>query len=765
MTVELLYSITILLSLSLLYGIIVHYFYTKDTIRQVLAGLLFGSICVIGMMLPIELGPGVIIDPRSVVLSIAGLFGGPIGASIAGIIGASYRLYLGGPGMVSGVQLVFTSIGLGLAYRYCVQKGWAKLSISQLLLFGLAVHLVQVLLLTQLPSPFVEQVMANVAIPLVLIFTPTTALLGVILKNIDDRSATEQALIESESKLAHHLHNTPLAAISWDRDFNVTQWNKTAERIFGYTAEEAIGNNARDLILDTESQAAFDVEKVFQALWEQKGGTRSANDNITKDGRTINCEWYNTSILDKSGKLIGVASLCEDVTDRRKSEQMVWEQANYDLLTGLSNRKMINDRLDQQIKEADRFKTSLALLFLDLDKFKDINDTRGHDTGDKLLVEVATRLRSHTRSVDTIGRFGGDEFIIIIGGLESSDHVDIFANDLLKRMSEPYLIGQDTLYITTSIGITLYPQDASNSIEILRNADQAMYAAKNKGGNKFQYFEASMQKSALARMALIGDLRSAIANHQFQLHYQPIVNLENGNIHKAEALIRWQHPEKGLIRPVKFIPIAEETKLIVDIGDWVFREATRQSARWRKMFVPDFQISINTSPVQYKHEAFKTAHWLEHLTVLGLPGNAIAVEITEGVLMESERSVDQKLLDFRDANIQVALDDFGTGYSSLSALKRLDIDYLKIDKSFVVNLQPNSNDLALCEAMIVMAHKLKLKVIAEGIETKQQKELLLAAQCDYGQGYYFSKPLPASDFESLLKTSGGHITDTMNDNC
>ena len=343
-----------------------------------------------------------------------------------------------------------------------------------------------------------------------------------------------------------------------------------------------------------------------------------------------------------------------------------------------------------------------------------------------------------------------------MSGLDSPHHVDRIASKLVEKMAEPFYLEQDTgketVFISTSMGITMYPQDASNSIEILRNADQAMYAAKHKGGNGFQYFTPLMQQNALSRMSMISDLREALPNKQFQLYYQPIVNLMNGKIHKAEALIRWQHPEKGLVGPFEFIPIAEETKLIEDIGNWVFLEASRQSALWRASLQPNFQISINTSPVQYQKDSFCAKAWLEHLNALGLSGDAIAVEITEGTLMESGTNIDQILLDFRDANIQVSLDDFGTGYSSLSALKRLDIDYLKIDKLFVDNLASNSNDLALCEAIIVMAHKLDLKVIAEGIETEAQRDLLIAAGCDYGQGYLFAKPLPVNEFEAYLKS-------------
>lgn len=750
MILELINALALLLSLSLLQGFIVRFCYNNKRVKQVLSGIVFGGVCIIGMSLPIELSPGVIFDPRSVILSMAALFGGPVVALITSVIAGGYRIWIGGVGMFAGVELIIISSCLGLAYRYGVQKDWAKVNIIQLLIFGFVVQAVQVLLITQLPVDIAERVIAAIAFPLILTFTPATAFLGMLLKDVEDRFKTEAALRQSEARHSDHLQNTPLAAISWDESFHATQWNKAAEKMFGYSADEAIGKHAIDLIVNADSKS--EVDRVFKALLKNKGGVRSSNDNVTKDGRTIACEWYNTPILDEVDKVIGVASLCEDVTDRKQSEKVIWEQANYDSLTGLANRQMANDHLEQEIKIADRSNRSVALLFLDLDGFKDINDTLGHDVGDNLLIEAAKRLNLYIRDVDTIARFGGDEFVIIMGGLDSPYQADQIMTNLLKRIAEPFTLGEETVHTSTSIGITIYPQDASSPVEMLRNADQAMYAAKRNGGSSFQYFTPSMQQNAVSRMSLIRDLRMALPSNQFQLYYQPIVNLVNGDIDKAEALIRWQHPERGSVGPFEFIPIAEETKMIVDIGDWVFREACRQSALWRGSFNPNFQISINTSPVQYKSVLFSAKDWLEHLQTLKLSGDAVAVEITEGTLMESGASVDQILFEFRDANIQVSLDDFGTGYSSLSSLKKLDIDYLKIDKSFVDNLEPNSNGLALCKAIIVMAHQLDLKVIAEGIETDQQKNILIAAGCDYGQGYLFSKPLPAIEFETLLNS-------------
>jgi EAL domain-containing protein (putative c-di-GMP-specific phosphodiesterase class I) len=324
------------------------------------------------------------------------------------------------------------------------------------------------------------------------------------------------------------------------------------------------------------------------------------------------------------------------------------------------------------------------------------------------------------------------------------------AQDILQKLATPFQLGDEVVYISASIGITLYPEDATTIESLLKNADQAMYAAKNQGRNRCSYFTPSMQEMVIARMQIANDLHHALADNQFWIAYQPIVELATGFIHKAEALIRWSHPKKGLISPATFIPVAEDTRLIIDIGEWVFHQAAQQVKLWRELH-PTFQISVNKSPVQFHNE--KQAHiaWYDYLAELGLPGQSIAVEITEGLLLDASALVVDRLLEFRNEGIQVSLDDFGTGYSALSYLKKFDIDYIKIDQSFTRNLAVGSYDMVLCEAIIVMAHKLGIRVIAEGVETEEQKNLLIAAECDYAQGYYFSRPVSAEDFDALLK--------------
>lgn len=439
------------------------------------------------------------------------------------------------------------------------------------------------------------------------------------------------------------------------------------------------------------------------------------------------------------------------LAESKQAEELIWKQANLDPLTNLPNRRMFRNRLSQEMKKADRSGKKLALMFLDLDHFKEVNDIHGHDKGDLLLVDAARRLQQCVCDSDKLARLGGDEFTIIMEQVDGPHSIEHVANTVLAKLAEPYQLELEAAYISASIGITIYPTDAHDLDSLLKNADQAMYAAKEHGRNRFHYFTESMHQKTLNRIQLVNDLRGALEENQFHLAYQPIVELDSGKICKAEALIRWQHPKRGLVSPQDFIHVTEDTGNIIEIGDWVFREAAQALNRWRDEFGIDLRMSINTSPIQYQDSSDTMAQWFSFLKSLDLPGSAIIVEITESMLMSSHAEITEKLLAFRDRGIQVALDDFGTGYSSLSYLKKFDIDYIKIDRSFVSNLKAGSNDLILCQAIIIMAHKLGLRVIAEGVETEEQRQLLVTAKCDFGQGYLFSRPVSGEVFSSLLE--------------
>ncbi|MDH3220088.1 MAG: EAL domain-containing protein [Gammaproteobacteria bacterium] len=751
MALDLINTCVLLLALSLLQGFIARVFRNDAALQQLVSGLLFTGACLFAMTIQIHLVNGSTIDARALILSLGGLFGGPI---VAVISASLVTAYLVGMSAVSytDIAILLASTLLGLTFRQAVSRDWIKPGFFQLMALGFVVHACAGLLLNLVAVDPRPGQWAYLSLPMVFIFSLATAMLGLLLVDIEKRAKSESALIESQALMSHHLENTPLAAITWDKDFRCTQWNKAAEKIFGYSAAEALGRHGADLLIPQHLKQ--DILNQYQELINNRTGSQKVNENMTRDGKIIVCEWYNTPVFDEHGETIGIASLGEDITSKKKAEELIWQQANYDGLTGLANRKLLQDRLEQEIRKAKRAGQSVALLYLDLDQFKDINDTLGHQIGDSLLREAAHRLTGFIREADTVARLGGDEFTIVMGGLDEVNSVERVASGILDQMSQPFQLAQETAYISASIGITFYPQDGTQIDELLKNADQAMYAAKNMGRNCFQYFTPSMQQSALRRMSTVKDLHAAVANNEFELHYQPIVDLTSGIICKGEALLRWQHPEHGLMMPDSFICYAEETRLINPIGDWVYQQALRQVNRWRRTYDPDFQICINASPVQFDLTSPSIDHWIDGLRQQNLPGKAVAIEITEGLLMENVGKFTRNLLKLRDAGIQVSLDDFGTGYSSLAYLKRLDIDYLKIDRSFVKNLGMDSDDMVLCHAIIAMAHKLGLRVVAEGIETRQQRALLESAGCDYGQGYYFSKPVTAASFEVLLAEVG-----------
>ena len=456
-------------------------------------------------------------------------------------------------------------------------------------------------------------------------------------------------------------------------------------------------------------------------------------------------------------------SLSTEVYDRVQVEQALRE-VNVDRLTGLPNRNVFHDRLEMDIKKANRSKLPLALLFIDLDHFKEINDTLGHQIGDLLLQQVGHRLQSYVRETDTVARLGGDEFTITLSDLHDLDTVTDVAQKIRHDLSQPFRLGAEWAYISCSIGITLYPRDGRTVGDLLRNADQAMYQSKDHGRNRVTYFTSSMQEAAQARMAISNELRRALDDDQLEVFYQPIVDMESGRIRKAEALLRWEHPHRGLVSPTDFIPIAEHTGQIVSMGNWVFRKALAHARQWRR-YESELTINVNVSPAQFYHTNGENCrHWLSDNGLDGEDGVAgvngadlceVGIEITEGLLLASNTSVMKQLLAFQQAGIKISLDDFGTGYSSLSYLRKFDLDFLKIDKSFVYNLENDAANVALCEAIIVMAHKLGLKVVAEGVETQQQSDILRHAGCDFAQGYLFSAPLAPPAFEALLKERSG----------
>ncbi|MGR0279440.1 EAL domain-containing protein [Marinomonas dokdonensis] len=436
--------------------------------------------------------------------------------------------------------------------------------------------------------------------------------------------------------------------------------------------------------------------------------------------------------------------------ESRHAEQRIWQQANFDSLTKLPNRHFFRTSLDKKVTTALEKNEALTLFYLDLDRFKEVNDIHGHDEGDKILIQATSRMENRLPHLCTVSRLGGDEFTIIIENIKDRAGVEAIAQRLLSCLRQPFRIGSERIFLSASIGISQLPEHCTDADSLIKYADEAMYAAKHLGRNQFHWFTKELHDNVLNRIELISDLRTAIKNHDFSLVYQPIIDLQSHRIIKVEALIRWQHAKKGFISPAVFIPMAEEAGLINEIGDFVFRSAISQLADWRNSIAPNLMISINTSPAQYLNEPSIMVEWFDLLHELTFPENVVTLEITESMLMHNKDAITTQLLAFRDQGIQVALDDFGTGYSSLAYLNRFDIDFIKIDQSFVKSLALNNSEQTLCEAIIDMAKKLGLKVIAEGIETNDQMNILKTAGCQFGQGYYLSYPLTANAITDLL---------------
>jgi diguanylate cyclase (GGDEF)-like protein/PAS domain S-box-containing protein len=565
-----------------------------------------------------------------------------------------------------------------------------------------------------------------------------------------DLRQKKEIILAQHNKLEAFFDSSIDAVVQMDFDGYITGWNHQAEKVFGWSAEEILDQTIEQTIIPERYREAH---KKGMKRFLESGKTSVMNSLIEihalhRDGHEFPIE-LSVSVID-SADLQEFSAYIRDISERKHAETVIWNQANFDSLTSLPNRNLFLQKLEHEIRSCDRSNLSLALLYIDLDRFKDVNDSLGHDMGDLLLIEISSRLKKTIREIDTVSRLSGDEFTVILGQINDQLSVQPVCQQILNVLAEPYQLDNEKVFLTASIGVTFYPGDSKKIEALQRNGDQAMYAAKGEGRNRYHFFTPELQQRALRKRKMIKDLREAMQQQQFEIYYQPIIDLHSGMLNKAEALLRWHHPESGLVSPSVFIPIAEESGLISEIGNWVFYTATEQVSRWREQFDIDFQVSINTSPLQWIDEAAAMSEWFSHLQQADISGQAIAVEITEGLLMDASDQITNRLLDFHDAEIQISIDDFGTGYSSLSYLKQFDIDYLKIDQSFVRNLDHDQNDLALCEAIIVMAHKLGIKVVAEGVETNTQDQILKDFACDYAQGYFYSRPVPVRNFEMLL---------------
>ncbi len=541
-----------------------------------------------------------------------------------------------------------------------------------------------------------------------------------------------------------------------DPDGLILETNRTFTEIMGYPPQEVIGKNPRLW------KSGHHDRDFYQAMWnslETSGCWRGEIRNRHQSGSLVD-QWLTISaVKNDAGRVTHYVAMFSDISRLKETERQLEFLAHHDVLTGLPNRMLFNARLEHAIEHARRHQTQLAVLFLDLDRFKHINDSFGHPAGDELLQEVARRLRGNIRGEDTAARLGGDEFCLLLEQINTPENAVIIVEKILDSFQQPFAVADQEIYITPSIGISTFPRDGEDSATLLRNADSAMYQAKGQGSNGFAFYSKNLTAQAYEQVLLENALHKAIQNQQLQLYFQPQIDMEAGSLIGVEALLRWEHPDMGMIPPARFIPLAEETGMILAIGAWVILAGCLQAKCWLDDGFHFGRIGLNISGCQIRHQSLlgdvKSA-----LAETELPPQLLELEVTEGFIMEkAERSIGT-LKALRDMGIGLAIDDFGTGYSSLSYLKRLPIHRLKIDQSFVRDIPDDPDDMSICRAVIALGHSMGLDIIAEGVETEAQRRFLLEHGCQRGQGFLFSRPLPARDFERMWLRRPPQETDT-----
>jgi diguanylate cyclase (GGDEF)-like protein/PAS domain S-box-containing protein len=566
-----------------------------------------------------------------------------------------------------------------------------------------------------------------------------------------DRAAITEALFEEKERAEVTLNSIGDAVMCCDIAGRVTYLNTVAENLTGWTRSEAAGRPVEEVFRVLDGATGAIAVNPMAAAINQNKTVLLAPDSVLsrRDGVQAAIEDSAAPIHDRRGQVTGAVMVFHDVSSTRALSLKMSHQAQHDSLTDLPNRTLLHDRLTQGMALANRHLQKLAIMFLDVDRFKNVNDSLGHDVGDRLLILMAQRLLGCVRTSDTVSRQGGDEFVILLPELTRGLDAGIRAEKILTALSEPYCIDAHSVHVTASIGIVIFPDDGKDADALLKNADFAMYHAKECGRGNYQFFREDMNVRALERQAIEDGLRKAIKNDELILHYQPILDLWSGAPTGVEALLRWRHPKRGLLLPAQFIGIAEECGLIVPIGRWVLREACRQATAWEGAGIPAMRIAINVSAVELRDKDF-----VEHVRLIladsGLAPHLLELELTETFLMQDSSSTAVVLNALKALGVRLALDDFGTGYSSLSHLKGFPIDTLKIDRAFVSELNSNSNDASIVRAVITLGKSLQIRVVAEGVESAAQLASLQEFQCPEGQGYFFGRAVPADGLAILL---------------
>ncbi|CAN5352817.1 hypothetical protein BH10PSE7_BH10PSE7_24720 [soil metagenome] len=718
--------------------------------RRVILGCGFAAMAIGTMLMSFPIGNGLIGDLRNAVIAIAAIVGGPVPALVAAAAAAIYRIHLGGQSAAA---------VLGMATAAAISIGFAKSTLPKtpfnLALFGVFLAFANSILLLAAPfySALSMEAAMRAAMTLVifgaLLFPLVLVVIGGLLRSEQARADDEAQLRSANAALSLDAARTQGVfersgvAMAWSdiKSGRMVRVNPQFAAFTGYTEAEL-----RDLRFE-ELSVPEDREKDAGALQPfLSGDVASLNGErryLRKDGTVVWGMRYLTVVHDAGEPRYGFA-IVEDITESRRAREEIAYIASHDPLTGLVNRMVFNAEFAKAIARRVRGER-VAVLYLDLDHFKEINDTLGHPAGDAILIEVANRLRSCLAGTDIVARFGGDEFAILRGAAKAREELVDLAELIVDRITAPYAALSPALRPDVSIGISLGPDDGSESEELIKKADIALYVAKTAGKGAYRFFEPEMEERLLARQALKGDLATALLRNELEIHYQPIIDLRTGAVSSFEALLRWRHPLRGMIAPSEFIPLAEETGLIVPIGDWVVSQACREAVKWPV----HIGVAVNVSPAQLPGRAL-ISFVMQALSSSGLSPHRLELEITETVLLQGSEDNLRSLRDLRELGVKVALDDFGTGYSSLSYLQRFPFDKIKIDRSFVMDMTERLESHAVVEAVVGLGHSLTMQITAEGVETQEQLDRISAMGCDEAQGYLISRPVPAREIPALI---------------
>ncbi|MEE4301479.1 MAG: EAL domain-containing protein [Pseudomonadales bacterium] len=568
-----------------------------------------------------------------------------------------------------------------------------------------------------------------------------------LIKDMSELARARQALEDSERRFRGAFEHAPIGMMLVGPNARISQVNRTLCDLLGYGRSELVGRDPDSLVHEADREEHRRIRR--ELLGGEADEATLETRYLRRDGSVI---WTNRHVVLQratDGTPVHVIVQVQDITDLKTSRERMEKLAFYDTLTGLANRRLFTDRLQQAVRHAVRTGRPTALMYLDLDNFKRVNDSLGHEAGDELLRTVARRLQDSVRSEDTVGRFGGDEFTILLNEPCDSHGASAVAQKVLASLADPIMVSGHEFRVTTSIGLTLAPDDGTDPQTLLKNADLAMYRAKERGRDNYQFFSEALNERAMDRLIVENELRAALRSDEFELYFQPQVSVSSGEIIGLEALLRWRHPRRGLLAPGAFIRVAEESGLIVPLGGWSIRRACEQLAMLRQRTGADMRIAVNISARQFSDPSLPTTV-ANALETSGLPASALELEITETSLMHDVDEAIRMLEALKRLGLSLAVDDFGTGYSSLAYLKRLPLDRVKVDRTFVSDIPENEDDVAITSAVIAMAHQLKLDVIAEGVETRAQLDFLAAADCEIAQGYLFGQPMPYEDVEDAV---------------